>query len=193
MTKRRTILAAALIAPAAALAIAVGGAGGLDDTAQVKQSNKEFVNAWNKHDSKTLSNLWARDGDLICPDGKVETGPSGVESFFSEEFGTSGHMNKSNLEITKENVRFITPDVALSDLDCTMSGITKYDGSEAGGALTNHVVVISKKEGGQWKIAAARPGIPLTEEMRQKMRDYSEKGEKGEKPMNEKPKKSGGD
>jgi uncharacterized protein (TIGR02246 family) len=178
MTKRRTILAAALIAPAAALAFTVGGAGGLDDTAQVKQASKDFASAWNKKDAKAIGNLFSRDGDMVCPDGKVETGSSAVEGFFSKEFAEGGPMKKCNLEITKENVRFITPDVALSDLDCTMTGMTKPDGTEAAGPMTNHVVVISKKEGGQWKIAAARPGIPLTEEMRQKMEDYREKGEK---------------
>ena len=183
MTKRRTILAAALIAPAAALAIAVGGAGGLDDTAQVKQNMKEFANAWNKHDSKAIGNLFARDADLVCPDGKTEAGAPEIEGFFTEQFGSSGPMNKCNLEIKKETVRFITPDVALSDIDATMTGMTKPDSTEAAGPLTNHVVVISKKEGGQWKIAAARPGVPLTDEMRQKMQDYRDKLDKGEKPM----------
>src|SRR5215467_3836477 len=182
MTKRRTILAAALIAPAAALAFAVGGAGGLDDTAQVKQNTKEFTSAWNKHDPKAIVLLFSRDADMVAPDGKMETGSSALESYFGKEFGESGHMSKSNLEVTKENVRFITLDVALSDLECTMTGLTKADGTEVIGSVTNHVVLVSKKEGGQWKVAAARPGIPVTDEMRQKMQDYRDKMEKGVKP-----------
>jgi uncharacterized protein (TIGR02246 family) len=178
MTKRRTILAAGLIAPAAALAIAVGGAGGLDDTAQVKQASKDFTNAWNKHDSKSIGNTFARDGDLVCPDGKVQTGPSAVEGFFVEEFGTTGHMNKSTMEVTKETVRFITPDVALVDWACAMTGATKSDGTDAG-PLQNRLVMIYKKEGGQWKLAAARPGIPMNEAQIRELKEMHE----GDKPM----------
>jgi uncharacterized protein (TIGR02246 family) len=159
MIKRRTAIVAALLVPVAGLAIA---AGTLDDTANVKDSAKKFETAWNKHDSKAISDLWASDGDLICPDGKIEMGPKGVESFFAEQFGTSGMMAKSTIDIKNEKVRFITPDVALSDWDCVMSGGVKQDGVE-GGPMMNHVVMISKKEGGQWKFVAARPGVPQEE------------------------------
>jgi uncharacterized protein (TIGR02246 family) len=160
MTKRRTLIVAAALAPLAAFALA---AGHLDDTAQVKQMSKDFAAAWNKHDAKAISELWARDGDLICPDGKLETGPSGVQTFFGEQFAPNGMMGKSTIDIKKDTVRFITPDVALSDLDCTTTGMMKGDGAEAAGPMMNHVVVISKKEGGQWKIAAARPEHPVSE------------------------------
>src|ERR1051326_6138819 len=155
MMKRRTLLAAAVLAPVAALALA---AGRTDDTAQVKQVAKDFAAAWNKHDSKAISELWARDGDLICPDGKLENNPREVESFFSEQFSPTGQMGKSKIDITKDTVRFITPDVAVSDWECTVTGMTRPDGTECG-PMTNRVVIISKKEGGNWKFAAARPGI----------------------------------
>ena len=161
MNKRSTLLVTAILVPVAGLAVAAGRPG-LDDTASVKQQAQAFENAWNKHDSKAIADLWSRDGDLICPDGKVETGPTGVESFFSEQFGTNGMMGKSTIDVKNEKVRFITPDVALSDWDCTMTGGTKPDGVE-GGKMTNHVVMISKKEGGTWKFVAARPGIPQEE------------------------------
>jgi hypothetical protein len=36
--------------------------------------------------------------------------------------------------------------------------------------MMNHVVIISKKEGGQWKFVAARPGVPQEEGA---MRDHT--------------------
>jgi uncharacterized protein (TIGR02246 family) len=178
MTKRRTLLIAAALAPIAALTLA---AGHLDDTTQVKQLSKDFAAAWNKHDADAISQFWARDGDLICPDGKVETNPTEVKGFFSDQFGSTGQMNKTMLDVKKDTVRFITPDVALSDWDCTMTGGTKPDGTEMA-PMTNHVVIISKKEGGTWKIAAARPGIPMPEGAKP-----------GDYPMGEKPMKKHGE
>jgi uncharacterized protein (TIGR02246 family) len=177
MLKRRTLFAAALVAPAAVFAIAVGGAGrgGLDDTAQVKKITTDFKEAWNKHDAKAVAALWARDGDLICPDGKISPDAQAVEKFFTDEYGASGMMRTANLDIRKDVVRFITPDVALSDLDCVVTGVKDSAGTDAG-PMVNHVTVISKKEGGGWKIAAARPQMPHPE------------GEKSEYPMKQ-PKK----
>src|SRR2546423_15370644 len=77
MTNRRTLLVAALVAPAAALAFTLGGAGGLDDTQQIKQNTKDFAAAWNKHDPAAMSKFWARDGDLYCPQASdFKTGAS---------------------------------------------------------------------------------------------------------------------
>jgi hypothetical protein len=52
-----------------------------------------------------------------------------------------------------------------------MSGGVKQDGVE-GGQMMNHVVMISKKEGSQWKFVAARPGVPQEEGA---MRDHTNK------------------
>ena len=179
MTKR-TLLAAALLAPAAALTFTLGGAGGLDDTTQVKQLAKDFQSAGNKHDSKAIADLFARDADLVCPDGKVETGAREVEGFFTENFAPTGMMKSTNIDVKKETTRFITPDVALSDWECTMTGGARPDGAEMG-PMTNHVVMISKKEGGTWKFAAARPGIPQTEEQIRDMKKMDKPG-KSDRP-----------
>jgi uncharacterized protein (TIGR02246 family) len=155
MTKHRTLLAAAVIAPAAALAFTLGGAGGLDDTAQIKQNTKDFIAAWNKHDTAAMSKFWARDGDLYCADEKeFKTGPSDVQGFFKEGFDKN--MGKSTLTLKEDKVRFITPDVALEDTDYAVTGCTDSSGN-ATGPMDEHVVMVLKKEGSDWKIAAARP------------------------------------
>ena len=159
MIKRRALFTAAILAPIAALAIA---AGHRDDTASVKKNTTDFQTAWNKHDAKALAALWARDGDLICPDGKIQTDGQAVEKFFTEQYGPTGGMAKTRIDIKKETVRFISPDVALSDWDAVVTGMTMPDGVECG-PMVNHVVIISKKESGNWKIAAARPGAPQHE------------------------------
>ncbi len=158
MIKCRTLLVSALVIPAIGLAMA---AGRLDETAAVKKTATDFQAAWNKHDAKALGAFWAKDGDLIDPMGKLSTGNAEVEKFFAGEHST-GPLAKSTFDLKKDTVRFITPDVALSDWDVVLTGLAGPDGT-ASGPMFHRVVVISKKEGGTWKIAAARPGVPQPE------------------------------
>jgi uncharacterized protein (TIGR02246 family) len=156
MTKRRTILALALLAPVAALTIAAGRG---DDTAAIKKNAEEFEAAWNKHDVKALAGFWAKDGDLIDPWGVVSNGQGEVEKFFGQQHTGTGPLAKSTYNMTKDTVRMISPDVALSDWEVTITGLAKPDGTLEG-PMFHRVVIVSKKEGGAWKIAAARPSLP---------------------------------
>jgi uncharacterized protein (TIGR02246 family) len=175
MTTRRAMCIVGLIAPAAALLFTAGGAGQFDDTSMIKKNTAEFKAAWNNHDSRAIAALFARDGDLICPDGQFHSDASSVEKFFTNEYGPNGKLGKTQFDIKKDQIRFITPDVALQDWECVVTGITGSDGADAGPVI-NRCTVISKKEGNTWKIAAARPQAP---EM---------KGEKaGDMPFGEKP------
>jgi len=159
MTKRRTLLAVAILAPFAALALASGH---LDDTAQVKKLGTDFKAAWNKHEPKTMAALWATEGDMIDPAGKHFANRADVEKFFTEKHSGAGEFAKSTFELKKDSVRFITPDVALSDWEVVITGQTASDGS-ASGPMFYRVPIISKKEAGDWKFAAVRPGMPQPE------------------------------
>jgi uncharacterized protein (TIGR02246 family) len=159
MTKRRTLLAALAVAPLAALAII--GAGREDDTAAIKQTTKDFQAAWAKHDPKALAALWAKDGDLIDPWGISSSGREGVEKFFAEQH-TTGPLAKTTYEVKKDTVRMITPDVAVQDWEVMIGGLPKSDGTLEG-PLFHRVTIVEKKEGGSWKIAAARPTMPMPE------------------------------
>jgi uncharacterized protein (TIGR02246 family) len=160
MLKRRTIITAAILTPALGLALAgLTGLGRLDDSAAVKKNTADFQTAWNKHDPKALAALWAKDGDLVDPWGVVSTGSAEVEKFFAHEHTGSGPLAKSTAEVKKDSVRFITPDVALSDWEVVITGLTRPDGTVEG-PMSHRVVIVSKKEGSAWKFAAARPGIP---------------------------------
>jgi uncharacterized protein (TIGR02246 family) len=153
MHSRRTLLAAALLIPIAGLAIAAGRP---DETAKIKKNTTDFQAAWNKHDPKAIAAFWAKDGDLIDPQGVPSVGSAEVEKFFTQKHTGTGDLAKSTFDITKDSVRFITPDVALEDWDVTITGVIGPDGM-AMGPMIHRVVVISKKEGSGWKIAAARP------------------------------------
>jgi uncharacterized protein (TIGR02246 family) len=159
MIHRRTWLAAAIFVPVVGLALAAGRP---DDGAMVKKNATDFQAAWNRHDPKAIAAFWAKDGDLIDPDGVQSVGANEVEEFFTKRHTGPGNLAKSTFDLKKDSVRFITPDVALEDWDVTITGVTKPDGSTAG-PMVHRVVVVSRKEGGMWKFAAARPGVFMPE------------------------------
>jgi len=160
MTHRRTLLAAALLVPVVGLALA---AGRLDETAAVKKTATDFQAAWNKHDGKAMAACWAKDGDLIDPHGKAAMGSADVEKYFATDHSGTGPLAKTTFDIKKDSVRFITPDVALSDWDVVITGLPAPEGAPAAGPVLHRVVIVSKKEGGSWKFAAARASIPEPE------------------------------
>lgn len=162
MTKRTKQIGLAVLAlvPVAALALAAGRA---DPAADIKKSSTEFQAAWNKHDPKALAACWATDGDLIDPWGKVCDCRSDVEEFFAAEHTGKGGLAQSTYELKKDTVRMISADVALEDWEVVLTGLTPADapaGAAPLGPQFHRVVIIRKKAGDKWPIAAARPGIP---------------------------------
>jgi uncharacterized protein (TIGR02246 family) len=125
----------------------------------VKKNTVEFQAAWNRHDSKALAALWAKDGDLIDPWGVTSVGRDAVEKFFTEQHTGAGHLAKVTFDFKHEDVRLIGTDAALSDWQVVLTGLTGPDG-KAMGPQFQRVVVVSAKEGGKWRFAAARPGLP---------------------------------
>ncbi len=133
-----------------------------DDIGAIKKNTAAFQIAWNKHDPKAIAAFWATDGDLIDPWGVTSIGREAVEKFFTGEHTGMGKLAKSTYENKKDDVRLITPDVAIEDWQVVLTGIAPPPGSDGKplGPQFHRVVVISKKSGGEWRITAARPGMP---------------------------------
>jgi uncharacterized protein (TIGR02246 family) len=156
MTRRSAIFGFALI-PIAVLAFAAGRA---DDIATIKKSSADFEAAWNKHDPKAIAAFWAADGDLIDPWGKTAVGREAVEKFFAGEHTGNGVLAHTTYEIKTDSVRLISPDVALQDWGVVITGLRPEGAPAPLGPQFHRVVIIRKKEGGQWPVVAARPGLP---------------------------------
>jgi uncharacterized protein (TIGR02246 family) len=156
----RTIVTLAALALFAAFAAATAPAPAPDDDiAAIKKNTAAFQTAWNKHDAKALAAFWAKDGDLIDPWGVTSVGRDAVEKFFAEQHTGSGKLAKSTYDNKADAVRLITPDVALEDWQVALTGLSDPEGKPLGPQF-HRVVIVSKKEAGQWRIAAARPGLP---------------------------------
>jgi uncharacterized protein (TIGR02246 family) len=116
----------------------------------------EFKAAWDRNDAKALAALWAPDGDLINPFGRVAKGRAEVEKLLQDEQTTI--MKGTTFRMVSESDREIATDVAVSDWDIEITGMKGSDGA-ALPPFKNHVTVVWKKHEGQWWGAVVRPVV----------------------------------
>jgi uncharacterized protein (TIGR02246 family) len=119
------------------------------DEMGIKKVLANFVEAWNKHDAKAFSMVFAEDADLTNVVGASAHGRAEVEKFFAPVFATT--FKDTNLKITKTKIRFIKPDVAAVDAWWEMTGDKTREGKDIPlrKGLVNFVMT---KEGGKWFI-----------------------------------------
>jgi uncharacterized protein (TIGR02246 family) len=128
------------------------------DEKALKARADEFLAAWDKDDAKGLAAIFAPDGDLINPFGRVARGRAEVEKLFADEHATFTKGTHYNL--TSLSTRLIGTDAAVQDWDIELTGMKGPDGS-AMPPLKHHVTVVFEKKGGKWWALAARPAVPV--------------------------------
>jgi len=124
--------------------------------AAIEAVEKEFVAAWNAHDAKRLAAVWAPDGDLINPFGRVAKGRAELEKLLTEEQSTV--FKTSTYQIESESIREIARGVAIADWESVVTGMVGPDGKPAP-PLKHHVTVVYRLAEGHWQAVAARPVI----------------------------------
>ena len=120
------------------------------------QRAEAFKAAWDRHDPKALAAVWAPDGDLINPFGRVAKGRAEIEKLFQDEQTTI--MKGTTLHLNSDSSREVAPNVAVADWDIEITGMQGKDGT-AMPPLKNHVTIVWVKHDGQWWAAAARPVV----------------------------------
>src|ERR1700736_6066583 len=119
------------------------------DEKAIKQVLTAFVEAWNHHDAKAFSMVFAEDADFTNVRGMSAHGRTEVEKLHAPRFATN--FKDSNQKITETKIRFITPDVAVVDARWEMTGAKGQDGQEIPlrKGLLNFIMTRSS---GQWLI-----------------------------------------
>ena len=95
---------------------------------QIKQVLSSFIEAWNRHDAKAFSMVFAEDADFTNVGGKSAHGRAEVEKFHASKFTTN--LKDTHQTITDTKIRFITPDVAAVDARWEMTGAKSLDGQD---------------------------------------------------------------
>jgi uncharacterized protein (TIGR02246 family) len=119
----------------------------------------EFVNAWNKHDTRGMSSLYAEDGDFINPIGRIAKGRAEIEKVLKEEH--TGALRDSRMSVRPENLRFLSPEIAITDHSYELTGVRDPNGKDVP-TVRGHVTTVLKKAGDIWLIVADRPTVALS-------------------------------
>lgn len=150
---KRSFLTLSVILILSAYAPGQARDGGTTDHSQDEEAIRnvlaQFIEAWNKHDAKAFSMVFAEDADFTNVRGSSAHGRAEVEKFHAPLFAT--RFKDTNQKMTKTKIRFIRPDVAAVDAWWEMSGARNAEGQEipARKGLLNLVMT---KDGGRWFI-----------------------------------------
>ncbi len=125
----------------------------------IRNRINEFVNAWNKHDPRAMSMVFAEDADLINPQGRVAKSRTEIEKLFKEEH--SNAYKDSQMALRLAGLRFLAPDVAVGDYEFEVTGARDRSGKET--KLQGHLTDVFKQQGNAWNVATCRPMIPATQ------------------------------
>jgi len=134
----------------AGLSVQAVPATGASDEQRITTVVSGLENAWNAHDAKAFSMLFAKNADFTNVAGQRTRGRADIESFHAMRFAT--RFKSTRLTITSVSIRFIRADVASVDASWEMSGATSPQGEDVPlrkGIL--HLVVT--KDGDAWLIA----------------------------------------
>jgi creatinine amidohydrolase len=124
------------------------------DVREIRNIGFMFASAWSQKDSKRLAELWSAQGNIIHPDGAVETGAVIIEQnrhrlFLTPEYRGSHHLLQLNL------LRCLSTEIAVADgkweltdvVDAANKPVPKREGQ---------VTLVVKRIGARWYIEAYR-------------------------------------
>jgi uncharacterized protein (TIGR02246 family) len=154
MTKIRVLLPAAIAAMVFFSLALVGSrhafaSGG--DSAAIKHVIEGFTADFNRHDSHAVSVWFTEDADFINVQQADSQGRKNIEDHFVPLF--SGRLKNAHRTISVKSIRFVTPDVAVADVDYELTGAINVNGTAdpLRKGLYDWVLV---KQNGKWLISA---------------------------------------
>lgn len=100
----------------------------LNNEQGIKKVLGDFVEAWNKHDAKAFSMVFAADADFTNVGGKSKQGRNEIEKHHEPGFKTK--WKDSYQKITQIKIRFIKPDIAAVDAWWELTGIKGPEGQD---------------------------------------------------------------
>jgi uncharacterized protein (TIGR02246 family) len=109
-----------------------------------------FVEAYNKADAESLSNLFLPEGEIVLANGEVVAGREEISNFYQEVFAPEA---KPKAALEAGSVRFVTPGIAIED---GTLHVTKPSGE----VISHYYTAIQvKQENGAWLTASIRDEV----------------------------------
>jgi uncharacterized protein (TIGR02246 family) len=118
--------------------------------------NTTLHSALNAHDGHAFSEPWTDDADHVNIFGDVVVGRTAIAA--SSVFAFTTMMSEVVSEATVRDLRFLTPDVALLDIDQTLRGMAPGPNGPlpwiVDGALRTRVKIVAVSRDGRWLVAS---------------------------------------
>jgi uncharacterized protein (TIGR02246 family) len=121
------------------------------DESAVRALIQEFVDAWNRHDMRTLAGLFAEDADFVDVFGNWFKDRTTIEDALAQRHATV--FRKSRFAEKEVVVRFHKPDLAIVHAVIELSGAVDRRGQALPPGLGVITSVIEKTNSG-WQIIA---------------------------------------
>jgi uncharacterized protein (TIGR02246 family) len=123
------------------------GVGTGTDEAAIRAVLQARNAAYNRHDAAAMTSVHALDADLVTGTGRYLSGRAALERYYADQVNEAD--KNAIVKIDALKLRFLTPDVALLDMDGTVTG--RLDG-----IAKNHATWTYVKRNSKWEVVAIR-------------------------------------
>ncbi|MBA2703135.1 MAG: SgcJ/EcaC family oxidoreductase [Blastocatellia bacterium] len=127
--------------------------GSANDEAAIRQVLAQFEQAFEKRDAKIYAMTFAEDADWENAFGSHEKGRANIEKRLR---GVYQMFQQSNQTIKEVRIRFITPRVAVADVDREIVGQVSAGGDRKLPPRRVRTTHVFKKEKGNWQVVVFR-------------------------------------
>jgi uncharacterized protein (TIGR02246 family) len=115
------------------------------EAAAIRQSADAFVKAYNAHDAKAVSELFALKAEFTDEEGNLIQGREAIEQDFSRMFEANP---QSQVEIDCGSIRVLTPNIAIEE------GVIRGQATPDSPGTVSTYVAVHVKVDGKWVIAS---------------------------------------
>jgi len=124
---------------------------GQSDEDAIRHMVTEAVSRLNRNDARAIRELWDENADYVSVGGKLIRGRQAMEDFFAAMPKEGGGIQTATIE----QVRFITPDLAIVDGSWTITGALDASGRPLPPIEGRGLEIVQKKQS-RWRFVATR-------------------------------------
>ena len=124
---------------------------GQSDEDAIRHMVTEAVSRLNRNDARAIRELWDENADYVSVGGKLIRGRQAMEDFFAAMLKEGGGTQTATIE----QVRFITPDLAIVDGSWTITGALDANGRPLPPIEGRGLEIVQKKQS-RWRFVATR-------------------------------------
>lgn len=115
---------------------------------------RRFVEAWNRRDARMLASVFDEDAEFVNVTGLWWHDRASIER--AHAYGLTRIFNRSTLRIVREQVKYLTDEVAVVHARMRLTGQTPVAGVDAPGPRTTIFSFVAHRTPAGWRCAAAQ-------------------------------------